>query len=347
MFILYIINYIMTVFKVHLRSPQLNSLLGLVIVVLASLIVGTRELNAGFDTKGYVEAYSLLDTNIVSSYIVIKQYFGISIEPLFWGFAWVLSKLGATPEQFLLIVAFISIFLTGYTYRKIDPEYYYLSFVGVLFSGSFISLYGNAMRQGMAIPFFLLALYFFMQGRNRKAILFAIITFFIHQYTGALVFLFYLSRLVPWKLFPVIWLGSLLMAIAISSGVLNWIPGIAHYAKASGLAYLVHPTYIEFPIYYYLLHRFNMLEDEKLEKMVHFMAAVFLLQTIFITNIYSYNRIGLMRFVLEPIIYARLFTKLKPVKASHQLLLLLFLVYGTMIYFSESVQKTLNPVTDI
>ena len=346
MIALYFINYIINVFKVHLHSKHLNAVITFISIVLASLLVGTRPLDAGYDTKGYVEAYNLLDTNIFQSLLVIKQYFGVSIEPIFWGYAWLVSKLGASDTVFIFVTAFISILLTGIMYRKMDDRYYYLSFIGVLFSGSFINLYGNAIRQGLAIPFFLLAFYHYLNGNNRKVLLYLIITFFIHQYTGMLMVIFFLVRLVPFRIYWILWLGCFLGAFVIASGLLNFIPGLSHYARPGGLLYLVHPTYLEFPVYYLLLKRTDLLEDEKFNKMIQFVAVVFLFQTLFIANIYAYNRIGLLRFIVEPIIYTRLFLKIKPEKASRQIVLAVFFAYGLSIFLSETVQTTLSSTSE-
>ncbi|NLR61866.1 EpsG family protein [Chitinophaga polysaccharea] len=342
MVFIYILNYFVNVLKIYFQSKYVYAFIGFITILLAAVVVGTRPLDAGFDTKGYIEAYNSLDKSLLESFLIVKHYFGVSIEPLFWGYAWGLSKIGVSPSGFLFITAFISILLTSWAYRKVDPDYYYLSFLGVIFSGSFINLYGNAIRQGLAIPFFLMAFFHFLHGENRKVILYGIITFLLHQYTGILVMLFYLIRFVPFRFYIGIWLGCFFLAFVIKSGILSSIPGFSTYAKGSSFAYLVHPTFLEFPIYYFFLIHFKLLNDNYLRKLFEFIAVVFLLQTLFIFNIYSYNRVGMLRFLLEPIIYTRIIFQLKPVKASKQVLLLIFFLYGLSIYLSEAVQTTLS-----
>lgn len=342
MVLIYIINYLINVFKIHLQSRHLNAVIALITITLAAVVVGTRPLDAGFDTKGYVAAYNLLDKNLFQSLLLIREYFGVAIEPFFWGYAWLLSKSGLSDEAFLFVTAFLSIFLTYLAYRKLDCNYHYLSFIGVIFSGSFINLYGNAIRQGLAIPFFLMAFYHFQRGNHGKVFLLAVITFLCHQFTGMLIVLFYAIQFVPFKFYPIIWLGCLFTSFVLMTGVLSFVPGLAPYIKGGSFAYLIHPTYLEFPIYYFFIMKFELLEDKYFEKLFQFVAVVFLLQTLFIFNIYSYNRAGLLRFILEPIIYTRILLQIKPVKASRQIALFAFFVYGLAIYLSEIVQKTLS-----
>ncbi|WP_168927786.1 EpsG family protein [Chitinophaga terrae (ex Kim and Jung 2007)] len=325
-----------------MHSRHLNAILMAVTIVLASAIVGFRPLNAGYDTKGYVEAYELLDKSFVESFLVIKQYFGVSIEPFFWGYAWLLNSFGLTSKEFLFCTALISISLTGLVYRKIDPKFFFISFLGVLFSGSYINLYGNAIRQGLAMPFFLLALYHGMNGSNIKVIIYAVITFLFHQFTGLLAVLIFLPRLLPFRFYGIIWLSTFVLTFIIKLGLFNFVPGIAQYLKGSSWAYLIHPTYLEFPIYSYLVIRLKLREDWMFYRIFKFVAVVFLVQTLFVFNIYAYNRIGLLRFILEPIIYTRIILSIKPIKAASQIAILVFFIYGAFIFFSQTVQDTLS-----
>ena len=190
------------------KGSEKKSLLfsSLVVSFIAALIVGLRSLDAGFDTIVYVEYFESLYS--VSFFDLFTHYaFNFSTDYLFCFWSYLLAFFQVDASLFLLITAWASVLLFILSLNSCFKNAYWFVFLLFLSYPGYIALFGNAIRQGLAISFVFFTLSSFYNKEYSKSSLFLLTTCLFHNFTGvflALVLLCYflIRRLNFVLLFP-------------------------------------------------------------------------------------------------------------------------------------------------
>lgn len=158
------------------------------LIFLISYFIAFRGLDAGNDTPNYVNAYSQI-SSFLSSYIEGSSIFG-SKEPLFWYWSGALkSFFHFSAQEWLVSNAMFSFILFYITYKSLGKELKIDIFIPfmLLFFTYFFVVYGNIMRQMIAVPFVFLAIVSF---QNKNYIVFLVFSLFAVGFHVSAVVLF-------------------------------------------------------------------------------------------------------------------------------------------------------------
>jgi len=156
----------------------------LVLVALAAgyaVLIGLRDPLAGTDTANYV-AYmeGLRDTaftSVPARFVFAPSYF-------FWYLAWIAAQLNATPQAYVFLVSVVSLAILArglWLMAAGDDRETLLMWVILFASISAYLLYGNVLRQALAVSVTAVALGHFMHGRTWKAFLIALLGILCHR----------------------------------------------------------------------------------------------------------------------------------------------------------------------
>lgn len=152
------------------------------VILLCSIFIGLRGGEAGSDTISYVNAYKSIDTSGFS-YLELKNGFVANnvtaAEPGFILISYMFKFLGLNYSSYLTSLCFISLSLLYLGLKKITP-FSLLALFLYCCSISLVSLQGNVIRQGVAIPLIIVAIGFLSQGKRRGFIFFGVIASLFH-----------------------------------------------------------------------------------------------------------------------------------------------------------------------
>lgn len=193
--LLYPLLIIILVFLNQLSEGKLDKTLTWVLIIVFSLICGFRNFNSGYDTEGYINLFDNLNSlqDIFFGYMSWKGDYFFTLITL------VLKKIGANGRYFLLILSFISVSILIKGLKKLfegNKDSFLL--ISLFYSTTIpFLLFGNVIRQGLAISLFLYGLS--QYHANRKSYyLFLILSILSHK--SALIFvLFQIFEIVKWN----------------------------------------------------------------------------------------------------------------------------------------------------
>ena len=207
-------------------------------------------------------------------------------------------------------------------------------------------LFGNAIRQGLSISFFMFSIYYLLQKKNiYYAILFLIITTFFHTSTGFVLLLvilimnsFYLiQRKNPFILLIIIILiriASYFLAPLFESF------GNTYLMKGTGFSYLLHYSFVFFIILYIFYERCKF-KDEISAKLFAVFTSLIALSSFVWYNDVTYGRIIYLYypFLIYFIVYLNKYFEKNIIKI---FFIIIFILLGCYFYSSESMVSTLN-----
>ena len=163
-----------------------RAVLFVAVAIIAATIVGLRPLDAGYDTAVYVSYFNLIGhENLLSINEVYAYNFQYDYLYKLWNFF--LAKLGFDESSYLYITACVSILLFLVSLEKLFRRDSLLIFLLFYSTPAFVSLFGNAIRQGLSIPFFLFTLYHLLTGKRILMFVFFAITILLHNFTGIIL----------------------------------------------------------------------------------------------------------------------------------------------------------------
>lgn len=205
----------------------------------------------------------------------------------------------------------------------------------------FVVTFGNTIRQGLALPFMLLSVYYLINGNKKRSVLFIIITFFFHNFTGIIALVVFLgfnfnllrrvmNSLLGYFIFFIPLLGYLLSSI-----LFRFYP--SYYFETVSLVYVYHYTFI---IGFLLFVFFKLERKEKFLNDALMMIFIILLVT---ANFFSFNEVAFGRFLYLPftflIYYLYMFFRKYKLELFYYLILFLLGIYFIN---SEATLQTLS-----
>jgi len=161
-----------------LKDQNLKFISTLFIAYILIMFVGLRDF-VGIDDYGYLEYFNQTE-NLFDVLTTNVGYYSYP-RPYEISFYYLMSFVKIFTESFYvfqLIVSFMIISLILYSYKKLTLNYHIalLLFTSVLY----LSITMHQFRNGISMAFGLLAMVFFIKGKNIKFILFSIISVFFH-----------------------------------------------------------------------------------------------------------------------------------------------------------------------
>ncbi len=352
MLISFIATYLYIAFNYFIERPlKLNKggknvvFIILPTVIISSLLVGLRPLTAGNDTIKYVTYYKSLQG---SSWLNFWDVYSLSWETDYLYNIWnyLLSWLGVDVQAFIYITAVTSILLFLLALRKLVGKDYLLVFLFFMATPGFVAMFGNAIRQGLALPFFLFTLAYCYEKKWIKMILFALITLFLHNSTGVFLILGVLGLWLfrkPIKRRRVRVLFVVLLIEPIMYFFMGQINSLFpnRYTIFSGTDYFFHYSFVLF-IFLYVGFRFP--NRIKRQRMAYLFAAYVVMTAL--TAIFWFNTIAYGRLIYLTFPFLALFLNNTKYffKEKWMTYLIIFLMLGVGIYFysAESVIETLS-----
>lgn len=344
-FIYIIIALLIGIYR-FIKNPTLKCLLVILpISILSSSIVGLRPLNAGFDTEVYVSYFNSIQGETLLTFNNAYSY-NFSTEYLYKLWNLFISKFTSDAQVFLFVTSFFSVLLSIYSFKKLFGANYLLVFLFLFTTPGFTMLYGNGIRQGLAFPFFILAVYYFLNKKHLMALIFILITPLFHLYSGVFsIFTFVLYVLLNKFIIkkPLVTFIFLVFLQPLSSLLQNAIYSIypSVYLEYGGNEYLFHYSFIIFLILF-LLYNFKLkIKNPKIQN-------IFSIYTVMVATISiiwfaptAYGRILYLSFPFMCffILYLHSFIKEKITKP---ILIVLFLFIGIYFYNSNSVKRTMS-----
>lgn len=336
-----------------------NKLLRLIIFLLIpisfSFIVGNRDINAGFDTSKYVSGFQLTEgENLLDIPTIIKEKLGIGNEPLFWGVVWSISLLTNDPNKFLLLLAVISSVTLIFSLRVVNSQYCVVIFLLIAVSGTFINLFGNAVRQGLAIPFGILAIYYFLVLKDKKyGMLFSVLTFGFHYSSGVILMMALLVAKVRIKILYTLPFIGIVFSIILPSLLqhVTWIP--LQYVVINEME-IFNPaivlSFVSLCYFIYIANRPCFSSRSIVRKSRHLLFDGFLrfylvilgMELMLIFNVFAFNRVAILGYIVQPILLGLSIMAFKDKGGILLIMTLLSLIWSFIILSSTPVIETLS-----
>lgn len=150
------------------------SFISLVLFLFYIVVVSLRDFDMVGDTATYVRYFLYLDTSIPQK---VEQGFVVLLK--------LLSYLGMSPRQYLLSICIIHSVLWFLALRKfIFCNSAFLICIFTLVSMFFYyNLGSNLIRQGLAMPFLILSIFYLLERRYFVVIFFSVCALVLHQAT--------------------------------------------------------------------------------------------------------------------------------------------------------------------
>lgn len=313
--------------------------------IIASYLVGIRPLDAGFDTETYVAFYESFEGISFNSLFSIFAYnFQTDYLYLIWNYF--ISKLGLSSTEFIYITAVVSVFLLLLASNKIFRSENLFVFLGLYSTPGFVMLFGNAMRQGMALPVFILAIHYFLNRKYLFSSILVIVTSLFHTSTGLiLAFTLFLSFF-SFKIIEhhkiLIFIGLLFLQpimLLFQKFIFSIYPSV--YLTIGGFEYFYHYSYITFILLYIILNFKLQIKNQKMRNLFSLYTILSIIISSLWFNPTTYGRVLYLAypFMLFFIIYMFSFIKERRLK---YMLLIVFLLAGIYFFMTDSTQITLN-----
>lgn len=185
-------------------NQQVSVALTIVLFSFYLLIIGFRDFDMLGDTRTYLGMYEqvrndfsgVISSRIEPGFVLLLKFFSI---------------LGLTERQFIFSVAILQSVLWFFALKK-----YFCSPVNLLIGTLiFISMFffynlgANVIRQGLAIPFLILALHYIVKKENVMVVIMSLLAFSFHKTTLGILLIVYLVNLM--KLNTLFWLAVLVV----------------------------------------------------------------------------------------------------------------------------------------
>lgn len=168
------------------------------ILCFASLIIGMRSLVSGFDTETYVNILNSASLSIAQGVSISDFYLNYAYvhpEPLYSAFVYMLAFFNFSPREYLLTVAFVTFFCFGKAISLIDRRNNVEILFLVLCTMTFVFLFANAMRQGLALGISFLAVSYLLECKYKRFYLLIFIASLFHTSAFTLILLLHFLKL--------------------------------------------------------------------------------------------------------------------------------------------------------
>ncbi|WP_434341259.1 EpsG family protein [Motilimonas cestriensis] len=273
----------------------------------ATLIVGVRPLDAGFDTHHYVYGFNLVkDTGTFFNVsTIIKEQVGIGSEYFFWLVGFFVSFFGGDANSFLWFSAFFSLCILYCGLRKIFPETALLYLFAFVVCGTFYNTFGNAMRQAYVLSLLPFLIYYRFLVPNFFFSIFTIfVMFFFHKGGGVICLAFYIVSFIGYRNLLILYILSFPLSVFVEKVVSMF---ISHdiYIKSSAVYF--HPAFLLLNLSFWGVvslrrfgfSRFSTLKGQSILKTY----LIFLsFSIIFSFNVFAFNRVANFAYLMQAII---------------------------------------------
>lgn len=245
--------------------------------------------------------------------------------------------------DFTFIFSLIFLFLLRWGYSRLERDWF-LCFIALFSTASFVFLYGNTLRQAMSIPFVLLFISSTDRKQFKEALLFFVFAVFSH-YSSIMILLPFIGFKVC-KIFLVnkknktntlVILFVFGLGIALNYfGLLNaiLIKFSFYLSDTVSLSNLISITFFSNILIVFIL---VFLKSKKIyineDSLFSFYIIISAISTMFIFNEVIYNRITLFRTVIEVVILLRIFKCFKFSKTNGRV----FYPFFVVLYFIYNV----------
>ena len=175
------------IFKV---SKPVDAFLGVLVCVIFSLLVTSRDEMNGWTTGGFgsdIYQYKLAFAKIIelkdfdlANIIFISTSNTGGSEPIFWSFIFFLSRVFSSPQQIWFALTLFSLLLLLYNLSK-DSKFSPIPLLVVFCSTITFYIYqGSVIRQGLAFVLIYVAVAAYYKGRQKKAFTVLIVASLVH-----------------------------------------------------------------------------------------------------------------------------------------------------------------------
>lgn len=211
-----ILCFLLVCFFLNIKkiNQKVSVVLSIVLFLFYLLIIGFRDFDMLGDTRTYLGMYEqvrndfwgLISSRVEPGFVLLLKFFSI---------------LGLTERQFIFSVAILQSVLWFFALKK-----YFCSPVSLLIGTLiFISMFffynlgSNVIRQGLALPFLILALHYVVRKENVMVVIMSLLAFSFHKTTLGIILIVYL--VIFMKLSPLFWL--VVLAVVTLASITNMV----------------------------------------------------------------------------------------------------------------------------
>ncbi|WP_417360030.1 MULTISPECIES: EpsG family protein [Gammaproteobacteria] len=339
------------------RSVFIQRTLVIFSLVFVSTVFAFRALNGTGDTSLYLEILGRTrGSGILDSLGIVSYGLGKFSEPFFWSLFILLDKVLANDRAVLFTLMLFSLSFMAMAYRQCDKKYYLFALFLFFLSASFVNMYANALRQSLALPFVILAVLASSRKNHLSLILFITCALLSHLPSGLLSLLSLLvwGNRISYKLlfatlpaFYIIGISGLVFKFINFSKIYSTID--SNYTFNYG--HVVSLLFFFSQLFYLKNGSRDVVQGEiakaevslEFEALLKFTLIIFLIQNVFILNSFSYNRIGAVKFCVEPLLYSIfILNYMRPRVLAFVLLLGVGLLYSVLVYSNDSILSILG-----
>ncbi|MBY7770435.1 EpsG family protein [Vibrio fluvialis] len=340
-FIWPLIMYFCFIFLYANKNIHLSYTLSTVLILIISVFISSRGEEAGYDTVVYANTIQTLsESGWLDLSQFIKNQIGAGYEPVFWYISKLAYTIYPSVEFVFFVICSFSSFILMIGMRKLESESAKVM-VGIIFlifitSGSYYSLMSNTIRQGLSVSFFVLALGLYSQQKVYSALFWLCCAFFSHfssipLYIITLIFI--RVRLSVNFYFLAVFFSLLLYLLGVPNKIL------AAFIPAYGTVnanYLFHPAYLSSLFFLMSIQWMKKFNIPKLPSISRVYLGILSVQTLFLSNANSFNRVGFIRFIIEPILIYYFLLNIKS-RFSVSIVSILYVIYQFFVFGSDSI----------
>lgn len=321
-----------------------------ILIIVSSLIVGTRKLDSGFDTIHYVTLLEEIKRNLTDGFwSLYETYKYIVPEPIFFLYTYILSILNISPRVYLLVTGFLSFFILYVGIYRYTSKYYVIIIL-LMVTMSFYFLYSNAIRQGLAFSIAMYGILTYSSDKNKiKYIVISIIAMLTHSSSVIFVLYFFI------QIFGIrIKLNYLVIAFLIS--FFNILPLLINYVPDSIISYKLNYymhgekiygwsfwSLLIMPLFFlYVKGKYVVENNIEYNYILNLYLYISVISLIFGFSVDVFNRISLYRFMIEPFLFTYIIYMVKDRLVFSLIIYFFVLSYYFFILSSDSIISTLS-----
>ena len=315
------------------------------------LILFTRDISSMYD----MSTYSYLYENSINFSYIFEAYHG----NIFFTFLMYLGNfIGLDNNTFFMIlpILYLSIFYKGLKLIFSNQKYIILSFALFSISTTFILLFTNVIRQGLALSLLILAIGYILHNKKNKGIFVLFLGVFSHfSIIPIIIFLFFakylqskeiqLRYLLILPLLPVV--GYLLLGyISSFGGLFTKIQAFDVYGYKNNIVYLkVLILYLFLIIFYLYGKKYQKFNDFRYKYifniyLLSLSLVLFSLPVLLLSSRFLYYTSALMPILISFIYYSKY--NLFSIHTRYLVLVSTSIMYGIFIYNHPSIVNQLG-----
>ncbi|RCE12933.1 EpsG family protein [Aeromonas caviae] len=168
-------------------SSKVFILLSLLLFIFYTIVIGLRDFDMQGDTRNYLAMFHQAE----------NDFSGLISSRIEYGFVLLLkglSLIDLSERQFIFSVAVLQSCLWFVALKKYFTKPVFLLLSTLIFISMFFfyNLGSNVLRQGLAMPFLILAMHYLFKGHKFRFVAMSVLSFLFHKTTLGIILIMYI-----------------------------------------------------------------------------------------------------------------------------------------------------------